>query len=95
MGSLTREEYIDSKRSNIDASSQDGMIKRHLVYDEFVKYNKWKLEKSYLDKDDVVLQLIRNMNMLLSKRNPLFDAVYLDVSCCLLKSSFKIFTYIC
>ena len=79
---LTRKEYLDSKRSNIDATNQDGIDKRHLIYDEFAKYRKWKQENSYLDKDDVVLELIRHIDLLLSKRNPLFDAVYLDVSSC-------------
>lgn len=79
-GPLERSEYIESKRSNIDRSSQDGLAKRHLVYDEYQKYHKWKRGEERLDKEDVILELIRNKKRLLSKKNPLFDAVYLDVS---------------
>jgi hypothetical protein len=77
---LLREEYIESKRSNIDATSQDGLAKRHLVYDAYLGYEKWKVNNGRRDKDDVVLELIQNMSRLLSRRNPVFDAVYLDVS---------------
>jgi hypothetical protein len=53
---------------------------RHLVYNEYQNYQKWKLDGSRYDKDDLILELIRSKKRLLSKRNPLFDSVYLDVS---------------
>jgi hypothetical protein len=66
---------------------------RHLVYNEYQKYQKWKADGNRYDKDDLVLELIRSKKRLLSKRNPLFDSVYLDV--CLHVMSFLTFGYMC
>ena len=48
------------------------------------KYLKWKKDGGRYDKDDVILELICRKKKILSKKNPFFDAVYLDVSCSLL-----------
>lgn len=67
-----------NKRSNINVGTQDGKDKRHLVYGEYEKYDKWKSDHQRKDKDDIILELICKMKLLLSKRSSLFDAVYLD-----------------
>jgi superfamily I DNA/RNA helicase len=54
------------------------MTKRHMVYGQYEKYHKWKTVNARLDRDDVILELIRNISQLLSKKQSLFDAVYLD-----------------
>eukprot|EP00804_Cyclotella_cryptica_P026502 CCRYP_008149-RB/>CCRYP_008149-RB protein AED:0.03 eAED:0.03 QI:2292/1/1/1/0.86/0.83/24/285/2253 len=75
---LSRDEYIENKRSTVSSESQDGMVKRHMIYEQYEKYHKWKTVNARMDRDDVILELIRHMGQLLSKKQSLFDAVYLD-----------------
>ena len=57
--SLTREEYLSNKRSNVMVETKEGMQKRHLIYDEWEQYQKWKKEKNSYDENDVILELIQ------------------------------------
>lgn len=56
---LNRQEYLESKRSNISNKSTEGLQKRNLVYDEYEKYTKWKIANTTYDVGDVVLRLLQ------------------------------------
>ncbi len=55
---LNRQEYLSNKRSNISNKSKEGVQKRHLVYDEYEKYTRWKVATSRYDLNDVILCLL-------------------------------------
>lgn len=57
--SLTREQYMLSKRSNISVRHNDGVAKRRLVYDQFELYNQWKLKQKQFDLNDIVMKLLQ------------------------------------
>ena len=57
--SLTREEYLSNKRSNVMVETKEGIQKWHLIYNEWEQYQKWKKEKNSYDENDVILELIQ------------------------------------
>jgi hypothetical protein len=59
-GPLTEEEYLADRRSNISNKTQQGCQSRALVYDEYKRYTKWKLEAGKFDLNDVVLRLLKS-----------------------------------
>jgi len=55
---LSRELYLEEKRSNVPNNTEAGLRTRNLIYDEFERYKAVKAESRKDDVNDVVLQLI-------------------------------------
>ena len=72
---LQKAEYMDEKRSNIPNDTEWGRGQREKVYDEFLKYQKWKRESRRYDLGDVVLELIQLLDRL---QGEIFASAYLD-----------------
>jgi hypothetical protein len=56
---LSREEYLEEKRSNVLIDTIDGTRTRNLIYDEYERYRIWKDSEGKYDISDLVLKLIR------------------------------------
>jgi hypothetical protein len=57
--SLTRNEYLLNKRSNISIRTSGGQEQRNLVYDEYESYVAWKAENGKCDLSDIVLRILK------------------------------------
>lgn len=87
---LSREEYVNTKRSYIKTNSSAGKQKRHDIYDEYEKYSRWKMAPSpyKFDLNDIVLRLINKFRGTHSKTGDegrqmggwieLYSSCYLD-----------------
>ena len=74
---LTREEYLEEKRSNVPIDCQEGWTTRKLVYKEYENYQKWKIDNECVyDIHDIVLRLIRESSA--KEQNEIFHSAYLD-----------------
>jgi len=71
---LSREEYIDSIRSNI-SKDQQGLAMRSTVYDEYERYSSWKTKGEMIDIHDQVLHILADKAI---QKISLFDAAYFD-----------------
>jgi hypothetical protein len=58
-GPLTEDQFLADRRSNISNKTQQGRQSRALVYDEYKRYTKWKLEAGKFDLNDAVLRLLK------------------------------------
>jgi hypothetical protein len=58
-GPLSREQYLDNKRSNIENETDGGRSRRNMVFDEYERYTIWKRETKKYDIHDVVLRLLQ------------------------------------
>ena len=74
---LSREEYLEEKRSNISNKLEEGKKIRHAVYTEFEKYQKWKHQRNSHDMNDVVLILL-GQSRLIGLNSEIFDSAYID-----------------
>ena len=57
---LSREEYRAEKRSNVSNKTEEGRHTRNLIYDEYERYKKWKLQNKKQDIEDIVLLLLES-----------------------------------
>ena len=74
-GPLSRDEYLSSKRSNVENKCQDGLDTRQRVYDLYQEYTVWKKKNLKYDVSDLVLRLLRCYQ---EKPIELFSSGYLD-----------------
>lgn len=58
--SLTIDEYMIDKRSNVTIGSQEGKQTRKYIYELYLEYTGWKKESSRYDMNDIVLTLLNN-----------------------------------
>lgn len=60
---LSRQQYLQEKRSNVPNNSEEGRSNRNLIYDEFEKYQLFKSEtgKKLYDINDIVLRLLESV----------------------------------
>jgi hypothetical protein len=56
---LSRQEYLEEKRSNVPIDTIDGKHTRNLIYDEYECYRNWKINEGKYDIGDLILKLIR------------------------------------
>jgi len=71
---LSRAEYLAEKRSNISNKTEQGRTTRNDVYNEFERYQSWKLRQNSYDIHDVVLLLLKDSSM----KQQIFDSAYID-----------------
>ncbi len=55
---LSREQYMLNIRSNISDEHACGQKMKEVVYDEFLRYKRWKLENERYDIHDIVLHIL-------------------------------------
>jgi hypothetical protein len=58
-GPLSRAQYLENKRSNIENETDGGRSLRNIVFDEYERYSVWKRETKKYDINDVVLRLLQ------------------------------------
>jgi len=56
---LSRDQYLQDKRSNIPNNNKEGRQCRELVFDEYERYSEWKRTNRKFDIHDVVLCLLK------------------------------------
>jgi hypothetical protein len=56
---LSRDQYRQSKRSNVPNDTQEGLATRNLIYDEYERYARWKRDFKKFDQNDVVARLLK------------------------------------
>lgn len=56
---LSLEQYLSTKRSNVENLTEIGRAERNLFYDEYERYVAWKRETGKFDMNDVVLRLLK------------------------------------
>jgi hypothetical protein len=56
---LTKEMYLEERRSNVPNDTDEGRETRNRIYDEFKSYEDWKNQNNRYDIGDIVLRLIR------------------------------------
>lgn len=56
---LARNQYLDTKRSNISNKTDEGLVQRNLVFDQYERYAEWKRHELKFDRNDVVLRLLQ------------------------------------
>lgn len=56
---LSRDQYLTTKRSNIDNKTEQGQRDREIVYEEYKRYSNWKRNTSKYDWNDVLLCLLQ------------------------------------
>lgn len=70
---LNEEEYLLEKLSNIENDTDYGNERRRKVYQDYIRYERWKKENNKYDAADIVLQLLK-----LKISDQLFLSAYLD-----------------
>lgn len=65
--SLSRDDYLSEKRSNV-SDTQEGLTQKQLIFDEYERYRKWKVTNEKYDVNDIVLRLIS------MKREQIFES---------------------
>jgi superfamily I DNA/RNA helicase len=73
---LDEEQYLEEKRSNIPINTEEGRDKRKLVYQDYSRYARWKIENNKYDLGDIVLELCKLLDLRLI--NDIFQSAYLD-----------------
>lgn len=58
MHPLTRDQYLSDKRSNISNTNDEGCKQRQLVFEEYMRYELWKMSEKKYDIHDVILRLL-------------------------------------
>ena len=76
--SLTRKEYQNDPRSNVRSKDEQGSSIRHIIYDNFELYDKWKRENDFFDVNDMVLDILKKLVSIDCSQKQIFAAVYLD-----------------
>ena len=72
---LSRDQYLLSKRSNVENQSQTGRETRDRKYNEYECYAAWKRATNKYDVNDLVLRLLKWQQ---ENQQEIFSACYLD-----------------
>ena len=75
---LKWEEYQDDPRSNVTNKNGKSSTTRRIIYDQYQLYNQWKREWNRFDINDMVIEILKKLIELGSRKHQIFSAVYLD-----------------